>query len=80
MFSYVLFSLLRLNDVTFSLFSVTNTFATIPGIAGVYITGYILEQTNYDWKIIFLLAAGIFSILFSLFLFASFPMNCIYDQ
>jgi hypothetical protein len=45
---------------------VTNTFATIPGIVGVYITGYILQVTNYNWTIVFLLAAGVllFSLLF----------------
>jgi hypothetical protein len=55
----------------FLLNRVTNTVATIPGIAGVYITGYILEQTNYDWRIIFLLAAGMFYSVFLIFCLVS---------
>jgi hypothetical protein len=32
------------------------------GIVGVYITGYILERTDYNWSIIFLLAASMYII------------------
>jgi len=42
------------------LFAITNTVATIPGIAGVYLTGYILNATDNNWSIVFLLAAGIY--------------------
>jgi len=42
------------------LFSLSNTIATIPGITGVYLTGYILEASDHNWSIVFLLAAGIY--------------------
>lgn len=50
-----------------AMFSITNTFATVPGIFGVYITGYILQTTNYNWAIVFSLAAGVYMAGFLLF-------------
>jgi len=41
------------------LFAISNTVATIPGIFGVYLTGYILRVTDYNWKIVFLLTSAI---------------------
>jgi len=42
------------------LYSFSNAFATIPGIFGVYITGFILDKTNNNWSIVFLLASSIY--------------------
>jgi len=46
---------------------ITNTFATIPGIIGVYAAGTILELTN-SWLLVFQIAAGVtfFGLLFYL--------------
>jgi len=44
------------------LYAFSNTTATIPGIIGVSVTGYILDHSNHNWTIIFLLAAFIFLI------------------
>ena len=46
---------------------ITNTFATIPGIIGVYAAGAILELTN-SWILVFQIAAGVtfFGLLFFL--------------
>lgn len=44
-------------EYSFSIFRVSNTFATIPGIAGVYITGYLKEATG-GWEAAFILGAG----------------------
>jgi ACS family sodium-dependent inorganic phosphate cotransporter len=46
---------------------ITNTFATIPGIIGVYAAGAILELTN-SWLLVFQIAAGVtfFGLLFYL--------------
>jgi len=51
-----------------ALFSITNTFATIPGIVGVYFTGFILDSTNENWSIVFLLAASIYLVSMVLWL------------
>ncbi len=42
-----------------TLMGITNTAGTIPGIIGVYVTGLILDATNYDWAVVFELAAGV---------------------
>ena len=45
---------------------ITNTFATLPGIVAVYVTGYILQVTgSWDW--VFLTTAGV--TLFGMVLF-----------
>tara|TARA_B100000767_G_scaffold170196_1_gene159311 strand:+ start:745 stop:921 length:177 start_codon:yes stop_codon:yes gene_type:complete len=50
---------------------ITNTFATLPGIIAVYITGYILQATG-SWDLVFIMTAGatLFGIIFYL-IFAS---------
>ena len=40
------------------LMGITNTFATIPGIVGVTVTGYILDATQ-SWALVFQVAAGV---------------------
>jgi len=45
---------------TGTLFGMSNTIATIPGIVGVYFVGYVLDNTSNGWNIIFFLSAGIF--------------------
>lgn len=42
------------------LISISNTVATIPGIVGVYITGFILDHSGNNWKIVWLLAASLY--------------------
>lgn len=37
---------------------ITNTFATLPGIIAVYITGYILQATG-SWDLVFIMTAGV---------------------
>jgi len=52
------------------LYSFSNTSATIPGIIGVSLTGFILDSSGHNWAIVFLLAAFIYivsSILFVIF-------------
>jgi len=39
------------------LYSIGNTSANIPGIVGVTLTGFILDVSNHNWSIVFLLAA-----------------------
>ncbi len=53
------------------LMGITNTFATIPGIIGVTVSGFILEATG-SWALVFQVAAGVtlFGLVFYL-LFAS---------
>ena len=51
------------------LLGITNTAGTIPGIFGVFITGYLVEQTG-SFDVAFALAAGIFifgAVVFLLF-------------
>jgi hypothetical protein len=38
---------------------VINTFGTIPGIVGVYFTGFILNATHQNWHVVFLSAASL---------------------
>jgi len=45
-----------------ALYGVTNTIAQIPGIIGVYLTGFILEQTDEKWDTVFILAAAVFGL------------------
>jgi len=52
------------------LFSITNTFATIPGIAGVYLTGFISDRTSNPWTIVFLIATSIY--LFAMVIYILF--------
>jgi len=52
------------------LYSISNTTATIPGIIGVSLTGYILDVSHHNWSIVFLLAAAIYilaAVLFVIF-------------
>eukprot|EP01124_Arcella_intermedia_P033297 TRINITY_DN7943_c0_g1_i1.p1 TRINITY_DN7943_c0_g1~~TRINITY_DN7943_c0_g1_i1.p1 ORF type:complete len:451 (+),score=58.99 TRINITY_DN7943_c0_g1_i1:123-1355(+) len=52
------------------LYSISNAVATIPGIVGVYLTGYILNVSNNNWNIVFLLAASLSflaAIIFTIF-------------
>jgi len=51
------------------LYSFSNTTATIPGIIGVSLTGYILDSSHQNWSIVFLLAASIYIAAAVLFLF-----------
>jgi len=39
------------------LYSISNTSSNIPGIVGVTLTGIILDYSNHNWSIVFLLAA-----------------------
>jgi len=50
------------------LFSISNVGATVPGIVGVYFTGFILTETN-NWNIVFLLAASLYILGAASFLF-----------
>jgi MFS family permease len=43
------------------LLGISNTAATIPGIVGVSITGYILNATNHNWSVVFGVAIGVYS-------------------
>lgn len=52
------------------LFSISNTFASIPGVVGVYIVGVFLDNTSIGWKLTFLLSSGI--LLFSMLFFIVF--------
>lgn len=52
-----------------TLMGITNTAGTIPGIAGVYITGLILAETG-SWMMVFFLTAGVS--IFGLIIYASF--------
>jgi ACS family sodium-dependent inorganic phosphate cotransporter len=54
-----------------TLMGITNTFATLPGIIAVYITGYILQVTG-SWDLVFIMTAGVtlFGMVFYL-IFAS---------
>ena len=54
-----------------TLMGITNTFATLPGIIAVYITGYILQATG-SWDLVFIMTAGatLFGMIFYL-IFAS---------
>jgi len=47
------------------LMGISNTIGTLPGIVGVSLTGYILDQTHQNWQIVFdiMSAINIFSIL-----------------
>lgn len=52
------------------LIGISNTIATIPGIVGVYLTGFILDHSGGNWLIIWLLASSLFVvgvIVFSIF-------------
>lgn len=56
----------RYADVVWSL---SNTFATLPGVAGVYITGWLVDQTG-SYRAPFLLTAGIYlaaALVYSIF-------------
>uniref|UniRef100_A0A6B2L4Z0 Major facilitator superfamily (MFS) profile domain-containing protein n=1 Tax=Arcella intermedia TaxID=1963864 RepID=A0A6B2L4Z0_9EUKA len=61
------------------LFSISNAVATIPGIVGVYITGFILNETQ-NWDIVFLLAASIYFVAALSFLFFSKAEKIDFDQ
>jgi len=53
-----------------ALMAVSNTLATVPGIAGVYLTGFLKKETG-SWNASFLLAAAIYvSALYSFMLWA----------
>jgi len=38
---------------------VGNSLSALPGIVGVYLTGWMIEVTGRDWRSVFLLAASI---------------------
>jgi ACS family sodium-dependent inorganic phosphate cotransporter len=42
------------------LLGISNSFAAIPGIVGVALTGFILDKTNGAWSIVFGLAIGFY--------------------
>lgn len=55
-----------------TLLGVSNTFASIPGIVGVSVTGVILDKTNNDWAAVFHLAIAFNALGFIVYnLFAS---------
>lgn len=39
------------------LYSISNTIGTIPGIVGVYLSGWMLEKTGDDWSLVFMIAS-----------------------
>jgi len=43
---------------TSSLFAFANVVGSLPGIVGVYLTGWILEETRDNWSVMFLLTGG----------------------
>jgi len=51
------------------LMGISNTIATAPGIIGVSLTGYILDQTHQNWQIIFTIISSIN--IFSIVVFLS---------
>lgn len=40
----------------------SNTIATIPGIVGNILTGWILHAHNDNWSLVFLVAAGVYAL------------------
>lgn len=40
-------------SVAGTLLGISNTFASLPGVIGVYITGVILDATHQNWNIVF---------------------------
>lgn len=55
-----------------TLLGVSNTFASIPGIIGVSVTGVILDRTNNNWAAVFNLAIAFYALGFVVFnLFAT---------
>ncbi|CAF1030732.1 unnamed protein product [Adineta ricciae] len=49
-------------------FGISNTFATIPGIVSPYIVGTLTEKDPNNWRIVFFICAGIYTIGVSIFL------------
>lgn len=45
-------------SVAGTLLGISNTFASLPGVIGVYITGVILDTTQNNWNIVFATAIG----------------------
>lgn len=45
-------------SVAGTLLGISNTFASLPGIIGVYVTGVILDKTQNNWNIVFATAIG----------------------
>jgi MFS transporter, ACS family, solute carrier family 17 (sodium-dependent inorganic phosphate cotransporter), other len=52
-----------------TLLGISNTFASIPGIVGVGITGFILDRSGGNWNLVFFLAVSIY--LFGCFVFTA---------
>ena len=53
-----------------TLLGISNTFASLPGLIGVYVSGVILDQTNGNWNAVFALAILFYTIglvLYNLF-------------
>jgi len=44
---------------TASVFGLANMIGSFPGVIGVFLTGFILDETNDNWSIVFLFMAGL---------------------
>lgn len=49
-------------DVAGTLLGISNTFASIPGLIGVWITGVVLDLTDHHWNVVFAIAASFYII------------------
>eukprot|EP01121_Diplochlamys_sp_Union-15-3_P003145 TRINITY_DN1299_c0_g1_i1.p2 TRINITY_DN1299_c0_g1~~TRINITY_DN1299_c0_g1_i1.p2 ORF type:complete len:509 (-),score=67.58 TRINITY_DN1299_c0_g1_i1:90-1616(-) len=52
-----------------TLYGITNTAATIPGIVGVYVTGPLLQKYHGDWSVVFMIAVLIYVFAYIFYLF-----------
>lgn len=43
-----------------TLLGISNTFASLPGVVGVYVTGVVLERTSGDWNVVFGMAIAFY--------------------
>eukprot|EP00177_Eucheuma_denticulatum_P000396 GFKZ01000687.1.p1 GENE.GFKZ01000687.1~~GFKZ01000687.1.p1 ORF type:complete len:458 (-),score=35.84 GFKZ01000687.1:477-1823(-) len=43
-----------------TLLGISNTFASLPGVVGVYVTGVVLERTGGDWNVVFGMAIAFY--------------------
>jgi len=48
-----------LPEFTGILMGISNSISTLPGMIGVILTGFILDNTQQNWEIVFLIIAGI---------------------
>lgn len=58
-YGYPIQHITRNSGLNLKWYRITNTFSTIPGIIGVYLTGFILQVSNQNWALVFLSAAGL---------------------